>query len=260
MLFFVIPCVFLVGMMTALLVTQWDAVIQLRNLAVEGEPPVDEEAARRLLEIIAQWGETSPADVAIEDLRANLSEEQITGLLVHEVPLVRACAVRALSAVGRRGCIAALLGRLSDREPVVRLLAGGAIQMIWLRLGTPEANDLLAATRRAITHGRIGEAKETVDAAIRESPDFAEAYNQRAIIYFEEGKFALAAIDCEKALSLMPRHYGAMAGLGRCLLRLDDEVGALAAFTLAKTINPNLQLETLITMLRLRIYQRPSAV
>ena len=101
MLFFVIPCVFLVGMMTALLVTQWDAVIQLRNLAVEGDPPVDEEAARRLLEIIAQWGETSPADVAIEDLRANLSEEQITGLLVHEVPLVRACAVRALSAVGR---------------------------------------------------------------------------------------------------------------------------------------------------------------
>lgn len=245
--------------MAALVATQWGTLVQLRA-AAKAERPMDEAAARRLLEIVTAWGATAPAGDALDDLRASLSEEQITRLLDHEASLVRACAIRALSAVGQRGCLEALLARLFDRAPSVRRLADGAIQTIWFRLGTPEANGLLATARRAMVHGRTFEALEAIEGAIRDSPGFAEAYNQRAKIYFHERQYALSAIDCEKALSLMPRHYGAMAGLGRCLLRLDQEVAALAAFTLAKSINPNLELDAVIAAVRRRLNQRPSAI
>src|SRR5262249_54615796 len=77
-------------------------------------------------------------------------------------------------------------------------------------------------------------------ALIRQTNDFAEAYNQRAIVYYGLGDFRKAVADCETVLRLNPYHFGAAAGLAQCLLRLNQPHAALRAFRTALEINPNL--------------------
>ena len=58
------------------------------------------------------------------------------------------------------------------------------------------------------------------------APAFAEAYNQRAIIYFEQGRYAESARDCRRVLSINPYHFGALAGLFQCQIGLDRAADA----------------------------------
>jgi tetratricopeptide (TPR) repeat protein len=81
-----------------------------------------------------------------------------------------------------------------------------------------------------------------LDELIRDAPEFAEAINQRAIWFFKRGEFARAAEDCEAVLRLNPHHFGAAAGMGQCLLKLNRPQAALRAFRQALAINPELDL------------------
>ena len=54
------------------------------------------------------------------------------------------------------------------------------------------------------------------------------------------GRHDQSIADIERVLVLEPRHYGALAGLGQILLRLDEPDGALVAFEAALSINPHL--------------------
>jgi len=71
-------------------------------------------------------------------------------------------------------------------------------------------------------------------------PGFAEAWNRRATVLFMIGHHNRSIADIERVLVLEPRHYGALAGLGQILLRLDEPGGALIAFEAALSINPHL--------------------
>ena len=44
---------------------------------------------------------------------------------------------------------------------------------------------------------------------LEKAPRFAEAYNQRTIVYFRIGELAKAVADCEKTLRMNPFHFGA---------------------------------------------------
>ena len=76
---------------------------------------------------------------------------------------------------------------------------------------------------------------------IGRAPQFAEAYNQRAIVHFRLDQFDRSAADCEAALKLNPQHFGAQAGRGQCFLRLRKHRAALRAFKVALRINPRLE-------------------
>ena len=75
---------------------------------------------------------------------------------------------------------------------------------------------------------------------IQKAPRFAEAYNQRAVVYFRLGELAKSIADCEKALKLNPYHFGAAGGMAQCFMKQKKFRAALRTFRRAFRLNPNL--------------------
>lgn len=150
----------------------------------------------------------------------------------------RRAAVLALGLVGGYSANSAVGERLRDPDPVVRDLAINALWAIWFRADTEENNRLLEEVRDLINRERFHEAVKQATDLIERAPNFAEAYNQRAIALFFLNQFAESAEDCRQTLHRNPYHVGALAGLGRCYMELDRREDALATYLRALQIQP----------------------
>jgi tetratricopeptide (TPR) repeat protein len=151
---------------------------------------------------------------------------------------VRRAAVAALGATGGFDVGRALASALKDPDPLVRGLAAEAMWSVWFRADLPENNARLREVADLIGRGRHREAEQLAGRLIERAPRFAEAYNQRAIVRFAEGRFAESADDCRKVLELNPYHFGALSGLGQCYLRLGRPEEARATFRRALDLQP----------------------
>lgn len=78
------------------------------------------------------------------------------------------------------------------------------------------------------------------DAVTARDPSYAEGWNKRAAAHYMLGDYRAAMLDLRHALSLEPRHFGALVELGLVYLALGDEKPALRAFDAALKINPHL--------------------
>ena len=122
----------------------------------------------------------------------------------------------------------AVLGKaLSDDDSVVRSMAEDALWAIWSRADTPEHNQALSQVQLAISREQLDQAEILVYPFDRRGPNFAEAYNQRAIIYFLQGRFAESVQDCQQVLSRNPYHFGAISGMAQSQSRLNRPQDAL---------------------------------
>lgn len=73
---------------------------------------------------------------------------------------------------------------------------------------------------------------------VEDMPDFAEAWNRRAVLYFIQHRYSLAIADCLEVLKLNPHHFGALHGLGLCYFAINDYPAAIQAFRDALVIVP----------------------
>ena len=73
---------------------------------------------------------------------------------------------------------------------------------------------------------------------IKEAPGFSEAYNKRATTYFLMKKYDKSLMDIKATLTLEPRHFGALSGMGLIFMNRGDFQRALVAFTTVLKIYP----------------------
>ena len=112
---------------------------------------------------------------------------------------------------------------------------------LWSASDSPTAEVLLTQSKRAIEDGAPAEALSILDRLIGANPDFAEAWNKRATLYFMMKKYDDALSDIAKVLDLEPRHFGALAGKGMILERQKKYSAAREAYEEALAVNPTLE-------------------
>ncbi len=117
----------------------------------------------------------------------------------------RRAAVLALGVTGSFEQSNTALGRaLRDNDPIVRTMAESALWAIWFRADSPENNQNLEEVRLLIGHHRVDAAVNAASRLIARAPKYAEAYNQRAIALFIQGRFAESAEDCQRSARAQP--------------------------------------------------------
>src|SRR4051794_35360929 len=118
-----------------------------------------------------------------------------------------------------------------------------AAAMIWRIWAEGRNEDLSLLMRQGILFmagGGLEAAPAPYDDPGGRGPNFAEAWNKRATIYFLLERYDESVRDVERTLALEPRHFGALAGLGQINLALGRKAAALHAFEAALAVNPHL--------------------
>ena len=110
----------------------------------------------------------------------------------------------------------------------------------WSKSGSPAMDLLLKRGRDALAAGQPDLAIQHFTALIDHAPDFAEGYNARATAYYQRGDLGPSVSDIARALTLNPRHFGALAGLGAIFEQLDEPAKALEVYKAALAINPHM--------------------
>jgi tetratricopeptide (TPR) repeat protein len=124
---------------------------------------------------------------------------------------------------------------------MVNQMAEHAMWAIWFRCGTPEANQLTSRGADLMSRREFDLAIDHFTRAIKLSPNFAEAYNQRAIAYFLKEDFDRSIEDGQQTVKLNPDHFGAWAGMGHCHAHEGRVCDALRCYRRALEINPHLE-------------------
>jgi len=115
------------------------------------------------------------------------------------------------------------------------------IWAIWLASSSDTANLLMGRAKTATDSKDFDLAIRLLNAIIDIRPDFTEAWNRRATVYYTKKDFGRALADIHEVLAREPRHFGALSGLGIILQELGDEKRALDAFRRALAIHPWLE-------------------
>ena len=115
------------------------------------------------------------------------------------------------------------------------------IWVAWVVTKSDTANLLMVRAKAAMDADNNDLAITLLDAIIEIKPDYNEAWNRRATVFFEQKDFARALSDIRHVLANEPRHFGALAGLGMIMQELGDEKRAIEAFRRALEIHPHLE-------------------
>lgn len=109
----------------------------------------------------------------------------------------------------------------------------------WSKSGSAAMDLLLERGRAAMAAGEPEVAVAHLTALVDHAPEFAEGWNARATAYYQTGDFGPAISDIGHVLTLNPRHFGALAGLGAIFEELDQPEKAIEVYRAALAINPN---------------------
>lgn len=157
--------------------------------------------------------------------------------------LVAAFVAIFLAASGA-GAQTAALDELFERLPAADTREADKIEreiwIEWSKSGSAAMDLLLERGRRAMAEGMPDVAVEHLTALTDHAPEFAEGWNARATAYFQAGEFGPSISDIGRVLTLNPRHFGALAGLGMIFEQLDQPEKALEVYRSALAINPHM--------------------
>ena len=115
------------------------------------------------------------------------------------------------------------------------------IWAIWMQTPSDTAALLMMRAKAAMDAQQTEVALKLLDAIIKLRPDWTEAWNRRATLYYMKKEYGRALTDIGEVLKREPRHFGALSGLGLILQDLGDDKRALDAYRRAVAVYPRLQ-------------------
>lgn len=170
-------------------------------------------------------------------VEARYSEGTLQRLLRSADRESRRAAVVALRLCGTMDSNEPVAALLRDDDEGVRQLAADALWSLWFRGASEAHSRQLQRLMKQSPPRRL----EGLTALVQEAPTFAEAYNQRAIVYFSLGQYVQSIDDCDRVLRLNPFHFGALSGMAQCHLKLRNRWGALTAFRRVRELFPTME-------------------
>ena len=115
------------------------------------------------------------------------------------------------------------------------------IWALWVVSPSDTANILMLRVRTAIEAKENDLAIKLLDGIIKIKPNYVEAWNRRATLYYMKHDYGRALADISQVLKREPRHFGALAGLGMILQDIGDDKQALEVYRRALAVYPRLQ-------------------
>ncbi len=117
----------------------------------------------------------------------------------------------------------------------------GQIWDLWMCYPHGGAASVLDKACNDIAAQRYDIAETRLDRLLRACPDYAEAWNKRATLYYLQQRDSESVHNIHRTLELEPRHFGALCGLGEILLSEGEHEDALFVFHTALRLNPHLE-------------------
>ncbi len=115
------------------------------------------------------------------------------------------------------------------------------IWALWMVSGSDTCNLLMARVKAAADEKDYDLAINLLNAVIALKPDYVEAWNRRATVYYLMKDYGHSVADIREVLLREPRHFGALSGLGLILQEIGDDKHALEAYRRALAIDPHLE-------------------
>jgi tetratricopeptide (TPR) repeat protein len=121
----------------------------------------------------------------------------------------------------------AKLAAAPDAETAAKVAA--SIERLWAHAGTDTSAVLLERASTALAQSKNDLALKFLTVAVELQPDFAEAWNQRAYVYYATNQIERAVGDLRRVLALDPNHFKALEGLSNILREQGQKKAALTA-------------------------------
>ena len=111
----------------------------------------------------------------------------------------------------------------------------------WFVTKSDTATILMGRVTTAVDAKDLDLAVKLLDSLVKIRPDYVEAWNRRATIYYLKKDYGRAMADIREVLRREPRHFGAMSGLGLILQEVGDDKHALDIYRRALAVYPRLE-------------------
>ena len=115
------------------------------------------------------------------------------------------------------------------------------IWALWVVSRSDTANLLMLRVRAAVEGKDSDLAIKLLDGIVKIKPDYIEAWNRRATLYYLKKDYGRALADIREVLKREPRHFGALSGLGLILQDIGDDKQALEVYRRALAVHPRIQ-------------------
>ena len=145
--------------------------------------------------------------------------------------------ISSLSANDRNIELDKLFLELKKNIPSLSSRIAQQIWMLWSTHPTDQKlTSLLEEGSRLVQDQKLNRAIDVFTETIELDPNWAEAWNKRATVFYMVGEFQKSQDDIDKVLELEERHFGALAGQGMVNIQLKNYEKAILSYKKAQEI------------------------
>lgn len=114
-----------------------------------------------------------------------------------------------------------------------------SIWAIWMQHDNEAVQRLMQLGTERMNRRQYSEALLVFSQLVESFPDFAEAWNKRATLYYLMGDLERSLADIEHTLALEPRHFGALSGQGLIFVERQELQAAKESFEQLLEVHPH---------------------